>query len=121
MTSAAIVNDVEITANVPGIVVDNSGITISNSEKKDNDIIKCGSLWKRSSGIATARVSSRGKYFVLTKAALEYYRNEKCVSDKDFHLVLGNFEIRLNICTLFNRATLIQKHSNFSIGRYSQI
>jgi len=78
MTSAAIVNDVEITANVPGIVVDNSGITISNSEKKDNDIIKCGSLWKRSSGIATARVSSRGKYFVLTKAALEYYRNEKC-------------------------------------------
>ena len=98
MTSAAIFTDLEIAANGPGIIVDNLGNTISNSEKKDNDVIKCGSLWKRSSGIATARVSSRGRYFVLTKAALEYYRNEKCVSESDFNLMILVLKVDYNFC-----------------------
>ena len=82
MTAAVGLNDFDPSTTGPGIIFDNSGISIENSEKKDDDVIKCGSLWKRNTGISTARVSSRGKYFVLTKAALEYYRNEKCVSEE---------------------------------------
>ena len=82
MTSSAVLNDFEPATTGPGIIVDNSGISIANLDRRDDDVIKCGFLWKRTTGISTARVSSRAKYFVLTKAALEYYRNDKCVSVK---------------------------------------
>ena len=82
MTSTTILSDFEPATTGPGVIVDNSGISIANLDRRDDDIVKCGFLWKRSTGISTVRVSSRAKYFVLTKATLEYYRNDKCVSER---------------------------------------
>lgn len=80
MTSAAVSNDFESTSIGSGAVVDSSGTSVAHAKENFKDTIKSGFLWKRNNGISTNRVSSRARYYVLTKAALECYRNEKCVS-----------------------------------------
>ena len=84
MSSAGVLTDLDSVSIGPGAIVDSSGISVAKAEKRGKDVIKCGFLWKRGTGISSARVSSRARYYVLTKAALEYYRNEKCVSTKSF-------------------------------------
>lgn len=79
MASAVILNDFESTGSSPGLIVDSSGISVAQIEEKYKDVIRCGFLWKKNAGMSTGRVSSRARFYVLTRAALDYYRNDKCV------------------------------------------
>ncbi len=82
MASGGILNDFESTSSAPGLIVDSSGITVAQVEEKERFVIRRGYLWKKNVGIGTSRMSSRARFFVLTKSSLDYYRNEKCVSLK---------------------------------------
>ena len=48
------------------------------------DVLKAGWLWKMSSH--PGRTTSNSRYFVLTKSSLEYFRNERCVSQNIYIL-----------------------------------
>ncbi len=80
MALGGILSDFESTSSAPGLIVDSFGISVAQLEEKKRYVIRKGYLWKKNFGISTSRISSRARFFVLTSASLDYYRNDKCVS-----------------------------------------
>ncbi|XP_065065661.1 1-phosphatidylinositol 4,5-bisphosphate phosphodiesterase zeta-1-like isoform X2 [Rhopilema esculentum] len=78
MASAMVLSDLDAKSAGHGIIGNSTCISIDNLEEKTQNLIRSGFLWKRNVGQSSTRISSRARFFVLTKSTLEYYRNEKC-------------------------------------------
>eukprot|EP00794_Sanderia_malayensis_P008775 gene8775-9713_t len=78
MASSGILGDFEPTSSSPDLIVDNSGIGVAHEQEKKKFVIRSGYLWKKNAGLATSTTSSSSRFFVLTSASLDYYRNDKC-------------------------------------------